>query len=67
MLRTGTQRLPRYIGKSKAMELVLTGKTMSAQEALTRGNVCCPVPSVITEGVVARYVMNCSADPDDHS
>lgn len=33
----GTQRLPRAIGKSKAMELCLTGDPMSAQEALQYG------------------------------
>ena len=29
----GTQRLPRAVGKAKAMDLVLTGRTMNAQEA----------------------------------
>ncbi len=33
----GTQRLPRYIGKTKALELMLTGDFMPAKEALTLG------------------------------
>ncbi|MBS1188304.1 MAG: enoyl-CoA hydratase/carnithine racemase [Rhodocyclaceae bacterium] len=33
----GTQRLPRFIGKAKAMALCLTGKTMSAAEAEAAG------------------------------
>lgn len=33
----GTQRLPRYIGKSKALELLLTADMISAQEALALG------------------------------
>jgi len=33
----GTQRLPRAIGKSRAMELSLTGDFMGAEEANMRG------------------------------
>jgi enoyl-CoA hydratase/carnithine racemase len=33
----GTQRLPRYIGKTKAMELMLTGDFMPAKDALALG------------------------------
>ncbi len=40
----GTQRLARAIGKSRTMELVLTGKFMSAREAEARGLVSRVVP-----------------------
>ena len=33
----GTQRLPRFIGKTKALELMLTGDFMPAKEALALG------------------------------
>jgi enoyl-CoA hydratase len=33
----GTQRLPRLIGKGKAKELIMTGKIITAQEALALG------------------------------
>jgi enoyl-CoA hydratase len=44
----GTQRLTRAVGKARAMELVLTGRTMSAREAEAHGLVTRVVPSEAT-------------------
>lgn len=41
----GTQRLPRAIGKAKAMDLVLTGRPMDASEAESAGLVSRVVPA----------------------
>ncbi|MEW6423274.1 MAG: enoyl-CoA hydratase-related protein [Bacillota bacterium] len=42
----GTQRLPRLIGKAKALELMLTGDHISAEEAMRLGLVNKVVPGV---------------------
>jgi enoyl-CoA hydratase len=49
----GTQRLTRFVGKAKAMDMVLTGRTMDAAEAERSGLVSRVVPaaSLIDEAV----------------
>ncbi len=44
----GTQRLTRAIGKARAMELILTGRTMNAAEAFALGLVTRVVPAEAT-------------------
>jgi enoyl-CoA hydratase len=47
----GTQRLTRTVGKTKAMEMILTGKSISAEEAYRDGlvNKVVPVESLMVE------------------
>ena len=60
----GTQRLPRAIGKAKAMDLCLTARTMDAQEAERAGLVSRVVPleRLMAEALgVAERIAGCSA------
>ena len=59
----GTQRLARIVGKSKAMDLVLTGRTMDAAEAERSGLVARIVPAadLMTEAMkTAETIANLS-------
>jgi len=57
----GTQRLPRAIGKAKAMDLVLTGRMMDAHEAERSGLVSRVVPlDKLMEESLGAALMICS-------
>ncbi|MFQ6059152.1 MAG: enoyl-CoA hydratase-related protein [Anaerolineae bacterium] len=62
----GTQRLPRIVGKAKALEMMLTGDHITAQEAYRFGlvNKVVPVGGVIKEAKgIARRIVSKSALP----
>ncbi len=59
----GTQRLTRAIGKARAMELILTGRLMTAREAEAHGLVTSVVPSEATLGAALELAARVAAQP----
>jgi enoyl-CoA hydratase len=59
----GTQRLTRAIGKAKAMEMVLTGRTIGAREAEAHGLVTTVVPSEATVPAALELAARIAAMP----
>jgi len=59
----GTQRLTRAIGKSRAMELILTGQSLTAQEACALGLVARVVPVELYLDEASRLAREIAAQP----
>jgi len=59
----GTQRLTRAIGKARAMEMILTGRTMSAQEADVHGLITRVVPAPATVDAALELAARIAAMP----
>jgi enoyl-CoA hydratase len=59
----GTQRLTRAIGKAKAMEMILTGRTMDAREAEAHGLVTSVVPAEATVDAALALAARIAAMP----
>jgi enoyl-CoA hydratase len=61
----GTQRLPRAVGKSKAMDMVLTARYMDAAEAERAGLVSRVVPAerLLEEALAAAEAINALSGP----
>ena len=59
----GTQRLTRAIGKARAMEMILTGRTMTAQEADAHGLITRIVPAPATVDAALELAARIAAMP----
>jgi enoyl-CoA hydratase len=59
----GTQRLTRAIGVARSMELILTGRTMSAQEAEAHGLVTRLVPAAATVDAAVELAARIASMP----
>ena len=59
----GTQRLTRAIGKARAMDMVLTGRSLSAQEAFDAGLLTKVVPKEMLLGEARRIAAEIAAKP----
>ena len=59
----GTQRLTKTVGKARAMELVVTGKTIKADEALQMGLVNRVVPQELVESAALELAQTVAAMP----
>jgi enoyl-CoA hydratase len=61
----GTQRLPRAVGKAKAMDMVLTARMMDAAEAERAGLVSRVVPAdrLLDEALAAAEAINAMSGP----
>lgn len=59
----GAHRLPRLIGESRAVEWMLTGRMVSAQEALEAGLVCKVVPAAELPEAAAQLAQSLAQKP----
>jgi enoyl-CoA hydratase len=59
----GTQRLTRAVGKARAMEMILTGRTMGAREAEAHGLVSQVVPAEQTVPAALELAARVAAMP----
>jgi enoyl-CoA hydratase/carnithine racemase len=55
---SGTQRLPRFVGRSRAMELILTGRIISAEEAEKYGL----VEEVVPDDILMERTLDLAAE-----